>query len=155
MRLAQAAASQAPREAVPATALLSKRLVAARAPSRLRNVGRRGRNIGVRYTVTHGDDESKALVFVTGPWQLIERDTRPHPIPRLALSRSRGARAVFGPAFGGVSNKIVATPYGPRRQVFHPGTQGQYPFEKGIAEAVSLIPNVHDEILMAQLRAIF
>lgn len=157
MRLAQAAASDTPHIAVPAAALLTKKLVQARTPDRLRNVGKGGRKLGVRYNVVHGDDQSQALVYVTGPFQLIERGTRPHPIPKLKNSgRSRAANPMLGPAFGGVNTKkILSTPYGPRRTVWHPGTEGQHPFEKGVAEAVAVIPNVHDQILMAQLRAIF
>jgi len=157
MRLAQEAASSNPRVSVPASALLAKRLVSARAPARLRNVGKKGRILGVRYTVSHGDHESKALVFVTGPFQLIERGTKPHPIPKLKNSgKSRAANPVFGPAFGGVNmKKIVSTPYGPRRMVWHPGTKGQHPFEKGVAEAQPLIQRAQRDILVTELRAIF
>ena len=158
MRLAQQAASQVPREAVEASALLAKRLVQARTPARLRNVGKNGRALGVKYKTSHGDDKSQALVFVTGPYQLIERDTKPHPIPKLKNSgRSRAAKPMFGPAFGGVNTKRKPVLVGgkPYAQVFHPGTRGKHPFEKGIDEVAPLVERVHRDALMTQLRALF
>lgn len=77
---------------------------------RLSGVGVRGARVGARYDRLPGRET--ALVRATGPAHLIEGDTKAHVIvPR----KRRGKRA-------------VATPYGPRASVQHPGTRGRPTF---------------------------
>jgi hypothetical protein len=88
------------------------------ASGRMRGVGASGAAVGVRST-TVGLRRPTALIRATGPVHLLERDTRTHTIsPRRA--------------------KALLTPDGPRASVRHPGTRGQHPFEKGIAEGLLL-----------------
>lgn len=88
---------------------------AATGDMRLSGVGRRGAKVGARYTVAG----AKATIRATGPLQLIERPTRPHPIaPR---KRRNGKRKALRLADG----RFVAS-------VQHPGTRGKYPWSKGI-----------------------
>lgn len=142
MRLAETAARGTPRVATEAAAQLTKKLVQANSPDRLRGVGKNGRKLGVRYTIVHGDDTSQALVFVTGPFQLIERNTSAHQIPRVRGPRARVRYAVIP----GV---------GPRRSAQHPGTHGKHPFERSVAAAPRLMLEAHAGALFGQYRAIF
>lgn len=88
---------------------------------KLRGVGKRGAKIGVRYDAL-GD---KALVRATGPFHLIERDTKAHPIPK-----KRGARA---------RKRVVVIPgVGVRAWANHPGTHGKHPWEKGVVAAIPI-----------------
>lgn len=123
-----------------AAALVTKRTILARSPSFLRGVGKKGRKIGVRYQVTHGEAGSSALVFATGPFQLIERDTKAHRIPR-----ERGKKKRY----------VVIPGVGVRASANHPGTKGKHPFEKGVAEAAPLALRAYDAALMTELRRIF
>lgn len=124
-----------------AAALATKRAILAVSPSRLRNVGKKGSKLGVRYTVSDTAEGSSALVFATGPFQLIERNTKAHMIPR---QRSKGRRRV-----------IVIPGVGVRAFAHHPGTKGQHPFEKGVAAAFPLMVRAYDSALMTELRRIF
>lgn len=86
---------------------------------KLRGVGKRGAKVGVRYDVL-GD---KALVRATGPFHLLERDTKAHQIPKV-----RGARA---------RKRVVVIPgVGVRAWANHPGTKGKHPWAKGVAAAI-------------------
>lgn len=88
---------------------------------KLRGVGKRGAKIGVRYTIT----ASKALVRATGPFQLIERDTKAHRIPR-----ERGRRAK--------KRYAVIPGVGVRAWAQSPGTKGKHPWEKGVVAAIPI-----------------
>lgn len=90
---------------------------------RLRGVGKSGSKVGVRYDLK-GD--GRAEVKATGKgFQLIERDTKAHPIgPKKARARKQTGRG------GGVKLPDGSV----RRTVKHPGTKGKHPFEKGIAD---------------------
>lgn len=99
---------------------------------RLRGVGKRGANIGVRFDIK--GKNATALVRMTGPAQLLERSTRPHEIrPR------RKKRAIN---IGGV---------GPRAYAHHPGTKGKHPWAKGLVRAV---PKVPDVVMTEQVRSL-
>lgn len=88
---------------------------------KLRGVGKRGAKIGVRYD-TIGD---KALVRATGPFHLLERDTKAHTIPK-----TRGARA---------RKRVVVIPgVGVRAYANHPGSKGKHPWEKGVVAAIPI-----------------
>lgn len=111
--------------------------------------------LAVRFDLK-GTRNPTSLVRAVGPWQLIERPTKPHPIfvkaGATARVTGRGARAAnraarradvqnrLDQAFGGVgayrhgtlrfqgSGGLVF-----RRIVRHPGTAGKRPFAKGLA----------------------
>lgn len=88
---------------------------------KLRGVGKKGAKVGVRYDIL-GD---KALVRATGPFQLIERDTKAHRIPKV-----RGARA---------RKRVVVIPgVGVRAWANHPGTKGKHLWAKGVVAAVPI-----------------
>lgn len=84
------------------------------APSgRLRNVGKNGSKLGVRYDIK-GTRNPTSLIRATGPWQLIEHNTKPHIIVAKRLGRgqgrtdrARGAGAVS--AFGGTSRGVFGS----------------------------------------------
>ena len=148
------AAGNAAQVGTAAGAALVKRTILAGSPSRLRNVGKTGRNLGVRYTVDTYPDGAKALIFATGPWQIIERDTRPHQIPRQRVSDS--FVGVFGHAvIPGGSEAFPHGKRGVRTKVNHPGTRGKRPFEKGVVAAQPLVPKVYAAAVEAHLRTIF
>jgi hypothetical protein len=83
---------------------------------KLSGVGRSGTRVDVRYDAAPSGDY---LVHAVGPYQLIERDTHGHRIPR---ARGRRARVLHIPGVG----------Y--RRSVHHPGTKGKHPFERAVRE---------------------
>src|SRR5690242_12676640 len=66
------------------TSVLAQMQAAGVDNGKLRGVGKRGAKVGVRYDIAN----NRALVRATGPFQLLERDTKAHQIPRV-----RGARA--------------------------------------------------------------
>lgn len=86
---------------------------------RLRNVGKSGAKLGVRYDVK-GTSNPTALVRATGPWHLIENPSKPHTI----TPRKRGGF------------KAIGTPFGPRRSVQHPGVRTpKRPWKRGLPNA--------------------
>lgn len=102
--------------------------------TRLRGVGRKGARIGVRYVVT----PDKATVGMTGPAQLIERDTKPHEI--------RPGRAKALHLASGDARALVA---------HHPGTHGKHPFQHGVEKATPLLPRLMLEEQAQSLKKIF
>jgi hypothetical protein len=83
------------------------------APSgRLRNVGK-GARLNVRYDV---EGERQVKVKVTGPWPIIEENTKAHTVQP---KKRKGKKAI---AFNGMA----------RASAQHPGTKGKHPFRKGI-----------------------
>lgn len=93
---------------------------------RLSGVGRtkRGAYLGVRYNVGNYSGEAKSLIYVTGPFQLIERDTKAgvRPIRRRRLGRKRAGRE-----------------YGVTMGYYHPGTKGKHPFAHGVDAATPAV----------------
>ena len=67
---------------------------------RLSGVGRRGAKLGVRYDVKDGAKPT-AVVKATGPWQLIERDTKSAGVIRPKGRRRRGSGGAKALAAGG------------------------------------------------------
>jgi hypothetical protein len=131
---------------------------------RMSNVGRSrgGARLGVRYDL-QGTATPTALVRATGPWQLIERATRPHRITsRYARgSRSRRSRAgQFGPVIAarevrGDRRAVILTPWGYRRYARHPGTRGKRPWEIGVRVAMRNIGRDVQRPVADALRAVF
>jgi hypothetical protein len=86
---------------------------------KLRGVGKKGAKVGVHYTLAG----KTALVRATGPFHLIENNTKPHREPKV-----RGARA---------RKRVVVIPgVGPRAWANHPGTKGKHPWAKGVVAAI-------------------
>ena len=88
------------------------------------NVGKRGARVGVRYDLRSDDI---AVVRMTGPAHLIERDTKEHRIPREFRGRGRGRARN--------KKRIVIPGVGVRMSAEHPGTKGKFPFAKGVEAA--------------------
>lgn len=154
----------------------TKDAVLKRAPKGLRNVGwkkakpgapgkARGGKLGVRYNMGTFEGNAKSLVFATGPFQLIERNTKPHPIPAFVGQKSkqtgtpRGKRGrTFGPAFGGIRKgaaPINIPGVGWRRMAFHPGTKGKFPWAKGVEDAEAQVAALLEKSTALALRRIF
>jgi hypothetical protein len=114
--------------------------IMATSPRRLRGVGRGGATIGARGIVL-GSAGSEALgeVRPIGPFHLIERDTRPHQIPR---EGNVGRKyAVFG---GNVYSRAD-----------HPGTKGKHLFERGSLLAAAGVERIYAEETELALRRVF
>jgi hypothetical protein len=85
---------------------------------KLRGVGKKGAKVGVRYDLVG----KHALVRATGPFHLIERDTKAHRTPKV-----RGGRA---------KKRLVVIPgVGVRAFANVKGTKGKHPWAKGVAAA--------------------
>lgn len=132
---------------------------------RLRNVGSSGARLGVRYDVK-GQKNPTGLIRATGPWHLVEYDTKRHFIVARGLGfRStaatrgqRASRAGTVMAFGGQARGIFGG-YGKkgkralviggmaRAYAAHPGTKGRAPFRKGVEagtpKAVNVVNKAH------------
>lgn len=90
---------------------------------RLSGVGKSGAKVGVRYDQAPSGD---FLVKATGPYQLIERDTRGHAEPKARRRRT-----------------VLDIPeIGFRRSVHHPGTKGRHPFEHAVDAYKAQAPQV-------------
>lgn len=169
LRRLEADLDDIPKTVVPEAAQLVQRATTARAPSRLRNAGKNGARLGVRINGGTFGGEPKALVYATGPWQLIERGTKPHPIPRLkgSYSGARGLRAqrskkgrMYGPAFGGMKTgsrvKVLHFANGGfAAHVFHPGTSGKHPWAQGVEASVPVVNHMLESRGDLVLRRIF
>lgn len=109
-------------------------------PSRLRNVGTKGARLGVRVVPSGGFGQAQALISGTGPWPIIEYDTKAH---RIAPKRRGGKKALRFP-----SGEFA-------RSADHPGTKGKAPFHKGVEVGAPLVPRVYQAALIADLHTIF
>ena len=116
-----------------------------------------GRSWGVRYELK-GAEKPEALVRYTGPFHLVNNDTKAHVIrPHVFVGtrgsvsgrRGRGRRAVKGAALlqlfvvdaqDGGALKIPGVGF--RREVSHPGTQGKAIFPAAKAIARIQVPGV-------------
>lgn len=107
---------------------------------RLQGVGKKGARIGVRYDTT--TDKSSVVVRATGPFHLIESDTKAHQIPK-----QRGARA---------RKRYVNIPgVGVRASANHPGTKGKHPWEKGVKAALPIQERAHGVALHQTLSGVY
>ena len=99
------------------------------APKRLRNVGKRGARIGVKYNVGNFGGEPKSKVFAYGPFQLVERPTKEHPIPRETVGSGRRKRKN--------TRKLRLPSGGIRNSVKHPGIKNpKRPWRRGVAQSI-------------------
>jgi hypothetical protein len=131
-----------PLSAVREGSQIIKTAVTRRAPARLSGVGKRGAKIGVRYNVGNFGGEAKSLIHATGPFHLIERDTKAHRIPK---ERGRRARKRYA----------VIPGVGVRAWAKHPGTKGQHPWAKGLLAARPAVQRVLESKAAHALRRIF
>lgn len=116
---------RAPRDITTKAALTVKRAaqtqLSVAAPRGRLNVGKKGQRVGVRYDLR---SDNEAMVRMTGPAHLIERDTKAHPIPKEFKGRGkRRTRNVKRLSIPGVGVRMSAQ---------HPGTKGKHPWEKSL-----------------------
>ena len=115
-------------------------------------VSRKGAKVGVQAQPAPSGDW---LVKATGPFQLIERDTKGHTIPKTLAAagtdkRKRQQRAGFR------GRKVLSIPgVGYRRSVHHPGTKGKHPFEHGFDRYSPGVANVYQRQLAAAMQRTF
>lgn len=134
-------------------ALTGKEIIISQAASRGVSLNSRiaGGRWGVRYD-TRGFNNPVSLLRITGPFHLVENNTRPHAIYRRAARvRGRGSTranraAALAQAFGGTGAytggtlKFNGSVY--RKVVNHPGTKGKHIFrdaKKKIGRAVPIV----------------
>lgn len=114
------------------------------APKRHLNVGKRGAKVGVRYETL---PPAKAQVRATGPFHLLESDTKKHRVPRTTRGRGRVRKANVKPIFiPGV---------GVRAWAQHPGTRGRHPWARGVAVGVPLAEKAGHDVLVKTVRGVF
>lgn len=95
---------------------------------RLSGVGAKGAPVNVRYQAIASSQDAAAMVRAVGPLHLLERPIKPHVI----LPRSRRGRV-----------GVLATPYGPRRRVQHPGVSSpRRPWAIGFVRAKPAITKI-------------
>ena len=131
-----------PLSLVKESSLITKTTIKGIAPARLRGAGKRGAKLDVGYTVIGAGTSAQSLVYARGPWQLIERDTAAHRIPREKTGRGRRRYAVIP----GV---------GVRAWAQHPGTKGQHPWRKGVVAARPVVGGLFKARGNLALRRIF
>ena len=123
----------------------------------LSGVGVKGSRIGTKHVI----GTRTAVVRAVGQWQFIEYDTKPHIITSKGLEGTRKSRQEAVAAKRSLKIKRGAkfsrlgTPFGPRFYVKHPGTKGQHPWRKGVANAVPLLPEVAARVYRQQLARIY
>lgn len=121
---------------------LTKESVLKYAPSRMSGVGKKGAKIGVRYNVGNFGGVAQSRVFATGPFHLIERNTRAHRIPK-----DRGKR--------GRRRYAVIPSVGVRAWAMHPGTKGKHPWEKGVNAAEPRVRALLEKKTALAIRRVF
>jgi hypothetical protein len=132
---------QAPRQITTQAATVVKRSVQTKldmaAPSGRLNVGKRGQKVGVRYDLR---SDTEAVVRMTGPAHLIERNTKAHRIPR---ERKTGRAKKRYAVIPGVGVRAFAN---------HPGTKGKHPWGRGVDAARGDVEKVAGRIYFGTLR---
>lgn len=118
------------------SAVLGFATVASGGDRRLSGVGRRGARVGVRYNITRQPDGAKSLIFATGQFHLMERDTKAGV--RQRKRRSRRSKT-----------------YGPTPGYYHPGTRGKHPWARGIASVAAKLERLVAQPTTALMRRIF
>lgn len=117
------------------TSVLTQMQAAGVDNGKLRGVGKKGARIGVRYDIAN----NKALVRATGPFHLLERDTKAHRIPKVRGSRAR--------------KRVVVIPgVGVRAFANVKGTKGKHPWEKGVAAAIPIQEKAQGIALLGALK---
>lgn len=105
---------------------------------RLSGVGKKGGPIGVTYKAGVFSGDPTALVKATGPFHLLERDTKAGVRAR-KRRRGRGKSRFIGPIAG----------------YYHPGTTGKHPFEKGVRAVEPVVAGILRRAQADSLRKTF
>ncbi len=121
--------------------MFQKQVIVASSPGRLRNVGKKGARLGVKVTVRGGAGNAVGVVRATGPWQIIEFDTKAHRLPRERRRKASGPVSL-GP------DRVYSN-------VNHPGTKGKHLFGKAAIAARPLLPKVYQRELILAMAKIF
>lgn len=137
---ASAASGSVPAFATRAAGEAAAGIIRGISPARLSGVGRGGARLGVRVSVVQGAASTIGYVRATGPWQLIEGDTRPHGIKPKGRGKARALRLGDGAFYA---------------RVQHPGTKGKHLFAKGARTARPLIPRIYQQAEHQALARIF
>ena len=90
-------------------------------------VGKRGAKLGASFDVRGGANPT-GYVRATGPWQLIENDTKARRIPKISGKRARKRNVLKIPGVGF------------RASANHPGTKGKRPWAKAMPLAAKTVP---------------
>lgn len=149
MQESRALIFEAQRVSVSKSAVLVKKSVQAQLRSAaphgtIKGRGKRPGRIGVRFDLRLAGSQPAAQVYATGPFQLIERDTKAHREP---AQQATGSRKRFR------KRKVLNIPgIGYRAHAQHPGTKGKHPFQKGVDVAAPLVPRTFQTELDRQLR---
>lgn len=141
---------------------------------KMSNVGRRagGAKIGVTFNVKDFKGDPTALLKMTGPAQLVERDTDPHPILPRGVGRVQGRRtkanrlaakqelynALFGGrvAVAGRNIRPLRLADGNFRYIVnHPGTKGKFPWAKGTTAATPAARKILSQAPLNGVKAAF
>lgn len=123
------------------------------APNLRLKVGRKGRKIGVTYKPL---GVASYIVQATGPYQLIERDTEDHTIPRrragneYGRAKKSGKRRVYRKGI-----TIYIPGIGWRKYAHHPGTSGKHPFERAVRAFAPLMTKIAKEEIAAEVQETF
>lgn len=126
-------------------ASIDAELVAATGDRRLSGVGKNGARLGIKTVI--GND--KASLSATGPWQLVEGDTKKHDIsPRGRRVGKRGR-----PLKGAQALKIGGGFYASAKATG--GSKGKEPWAKGTIAGRPLAAKAFDAAEAAALREVF
>lgn len=151
-------------EVTEANAKAAKKAIAGQmkraAPGGTLRVGKtRKARVGVRYDFRQ--DKKAAIVRVTGPVHLLERDTSAHNIPRVKgdikshsatgrkLKKATKVRKVQERKLLRIGNRVVVGP------IKHPGTKGKHPFEKGVKDFLPSAGKTFEKGVDTIMRGIF
>lgn len=85
---------------------------------RLRNVGRKGAKLGVKYTMHGATGHASAIVEATGAWPILNNPTKPHEIRSKKGKTLRLGDGLF------------------RASAQHPGTKGKRTWQKAQPKAM-------------------
>lgn len=147
-----------------------ERQLAADVPSkRLRSGAKHGRSTARALSVRMDDlhriaDNPGVFISARGPWQVFERDTKPHTIMSKAARRDvgRALRSLSGQGGRGkfrrsTSKRSRVLAYNGRfsASVKHPGTQGKGTFAKGVARAVPVAPKLFEREIAQEMGKVF
>lgn len=104
---------------------------------RLSGVGKRGAKVGVQM---RRRGQSNWQVRATGPWQLVEGNTKAHSLNRRRARRGR--------------RQVYNTPWGFRARIpgQHPGTRGRYPWKTALDITKREAPGIYRRQIAASMQ---
>lgn len=159
-----------PRTKVDEAGRVAKGIIESRTPNRLRNVGKSGAKLSVGLEVNGRGEMASARVFAKGPWQLIERSTRPHLIipkgarglgaGRTAKIRNASSLLEVAPRLSGLKigfgrGAVLKVGDGFAAYAKHPGTRGKHPWADASGPAALAAARVMESSVEAVMRRIF